>query len=110
MNILAFIMWYMMGFGLIVSVGSVLTVPFYMIIKHGENNVSMYAVFAVVDAVLTLIASVVLLPNCNNDTFSGVMCIWFSIILIPTMIFCLIGAVVIDRITAYKNERNGEDE
>lgn len=102
--IFGWISFYIMGFALVMSVVSIITAPIYLLIKHGENNVSMYSVFAVVDAILTVFVCVAFLPNCNGDTLSGVFAQGFSIILIPTMIVCCIGAVIIDRVQYYKNK------
>ena len=33
-----------MGFALVMSVVSIITAPIYLLIKHSENNVSMYSV------------------------------------------------------------------
>ncbi|MGN1432329.1 MAG: hypothetical protein ACI4XI_01385 [Ruminococcus sp.] len=104
MIFLAWVSAYIMGFALVMSVVSLITAPIYLFIKHSENNVSMYSVFAVIDAILTVFVCVILLPNCNSDTLSGVFAQGFSIIIIPTMIVCCIGAVIIDRVQYYKNK------
>ena len=101
---LALIMFYVIGFALVMSVVSIITAPIYLLIKHGENNVSMYAVFAVVDAILTVFTCIGLLPSFFEDTMASFFGKWGAIILIPTMIVCCIGAVIIDRVQYYKNK------
>ena len=101
---LALIMFYVIGFALVMSVVSIITAPIYLLIKHGENNVSMYAVFAVVDAILTVFNCIGLLPSFFEDTMASFFGKWGAIILIPTMIVCCIGAVIIDRVQYYKNK------
>ena len=105
MIFLAWISFYIMGFALVMSVVSIITTPIYLLIKHGENNVSMYAVFAVVDAILIFPVCIFLLPNCNSETLGGVFAQGFAIFLIPTMIVCCIGAVIIDRVQYSKDEK-----
>lgn len=101
---LALIMFYVIGFALVMSVVSIITAPVYLLIKHGENNVSMCAVFAVVDAILTVFTCIGLLPSFFEDTMASFFGKWGAIILIPTMIVCFIGAVIIHRVQYYKNE------
>lgn len=105
---LALIMFYVIGFALVMSVVSIIAAPIYLFIKHvithGENNVSMCAVFAVVDAILTVFTCIGLLPSFFEDTMASFFGKWGAIILIPTMIVCFIGAVIIHRVQYYKNE------
>lgn len=105
MIFLAWISFYIMGFALVMSVVSIITAPIYLLIKHGENNVSMCAVFAVVDAILTVFACILLLPSFFEDTMASVFGKIGVIILIPTMIVCCIGAVIIDRVQYSKDEK-----
>ncbi len=108
--ILFYIMWLIIGFGIVMSVSAILTVPFYMIIKNGKNNVSMYAVFAVVDAILLAITSIFLIAISFESDIGALFSTLFALMLIPPMIVCLIGAVIIDRIQANKKRKYEEDE
>lgn len=109
-TILILIMWFMLGFGIVMSVSAILTVPFYLIIKHGKNNVSMYAVFAVVDAVLLVITSIIFITIYFESDIGAMLSTLFALMLIPPMIVCLIGAVIIDRIEENKKRKYEEDE
>lgn len=104
---LALIMFYVIGFALVMSVVSIIAAPIYLLIKrikHGENNISACSVFAVVDAILTVFTCIGLLPSFFEDTMASFFGKWGAIILIPTMIVCFIGAVIIHRVQYYKNE------
>ncbi len=110
MNVFACIFWFILGFSIVLPAAAILTVPFYMIVKHGENNVSVYAVFAVVDAILLVITSIIFIAISFESDIVAVFSTLFALMLIPPMIVCLIGAVIIDRVEKNKKRKYEEDE
>ena len=95
---LLFIIFYLLGFAVVMSVVSIISAPIYLLIKRVKNDVSMCVIFAIVDAVLTLVACILLLPSIFYNTMDSIIGKTEAIVLIPTMIVYCIGAVVIDRI------------
>ena len=108
-TILSWVFWFVAGFAFVMVVTSVVVAFIYLIIKiiamtTGKTlKISKYKLFAFADGILAVPTCILLLTNQNNDTFEGVLAKYLAMVIIPAMILCFVGAVIIDKVSKNNN-------